>query len=120
MARLATGRAGHPFAVTNANGSTINVFVQARDLWALEHLIAAGQTGCTPVDQPAPRWSAYVYNLRQMGVEVETIHEPHGPPFPGNHARYVLRSRVERLQRQEGARHDPAPHCPPACPLRAL
>ena len=46
--------------------------------------------------KPAPRWSAYVHELRKMGVEIETIHEAHGGKFPGHHARYVLRCDVKQ------------------------
>lgn len=79
--------------------------VQGRDAWALLELIKAGQTGCTPIDHPGPRWSAYVFKLkRKHGLDIETVYEPHGGDFPGNHARYVLRSAVEVLK---GApRHD--------------
>lgn len=72
------------------------VLKQGRNLWALETLMAAGSKGVTPIDNPAPRWSAYVFNLREMGVEIETIHEPHDGAFQGTHARYVLRSHVTR------------------------
>jgi len=72
------------------------IIVSGRDRWALEQLIGAETTGCTPIDNPAPRWSAYVHNLSGMGVEIETIHEKHNGPFPGAHARYVLRSEVTR------------------------
>jgi hypothetical protein len=77
---------------------TVAIIVSGRDRWALERLIAAGERGCTPIDEPAPRWSGYVFNLRQMGVAIETIHERHGGPFAGTHARYVLRSRVTRAE----------------------
>ena len=70
------------------------VEMKGRDLWALHELAKAGPKGCTPVDNPAPRWSGYVFNLRRMGFEIETIHEGHKGAFPGTHARYVLRSTV--------------------------
>lgn len=70
------------------------VIVKGRDRWALENLLRAGSGGCTPIDHPGPRWSAYVFKLRKAGICVETIHETHEGPFPGNHARYVLRSSV--------------------------
>lgn len=73
------------------------VTVKGREAWALLSLVAAGERGCTPIDNPAPRWSAYVFDLRQLGIVVETIHEPHAGPFPGTHARYVLRSPVAVL-----------------------
>lgn len=70
------------------------VHVSGRDAWALQELVSAAQRGCTPIDNPAPRWSGYVFNLRQMGFDIETVHEAHAGPFPGTHARYVLRSEV--------------------------
>lgn len=65
-----------------------------RDAWALMELHRAGEQGVTPIDAPGPRWSGYVFNLRRSGVLIETLHESHGGPFPGTHARYVLRSRI--------------------------
>lgn len=56
----------------------------------------AGPLGCTPIDNPGPRWSGYVFNLkRNYGLSIETVHEPHGGPFAGNHGRYILHSAVE-------------------------
>lgn len=68
--------------------------VTDRDAWALLQLQIAGQRGVTPIDNPAPRWSAYVHNLRKLGAPIETLHETHGGPFPGTHARYVLRADI--------------------------
>jgi hypothetical protein len=66
---------------------------KGRDAWALLELEReAGKRGCTPITTPGPRWSAYVFNLRGMGLIIETIHESHDGPFPGTHARYVLHS----------------------------
>ena len=73
---------------------TSEIVVSGRDRWALEQLMPSGSKGCTPIDNPAPRWSGYVHNLRQMGALVETIHEKHQGPFAGTHARYVLRCRA--------------------------
>lgn len=72
--------------------------VSGRDRWALECLIAAGEKGCTSIDTPGPRWSGYVFKLRQLGVAIETVTEPHEGPFAGTHARYVLRSSVTRSE----------------------
>lgn len=71
-----------------------------RDLWALERLIEAGEQGCTPIDQPAPRWSAYIHRLRGLGLAIDTITENHDGPFPGHHARYVLRSSLRKIERE--------------------
>ena len=73
-----------------------------RDAWALLELLKAGAKGCTPIDHPGPRWSGYVYSLKQKhGLEIETIHEPHRGQFPGTHARYVLRSPIEVISRSD-------------------
>lgn len=76
--------------------------VSGRDAWALRELIDAGPRGCTPIDNPGPRWSGYVFNLRtNQGLNIETIHEAHGGKFAGTHARYVLRSCVEVIETSE-------------------
>jgi hypothetical protein len=70
--------------------------VKGRDAWALAELVKAGPMGCTPIDQPGPRWSGYVFNLkRRYGLDIETVHESHRGLFPGSHARYVLHTPVE-------------------------
>jgi hypothetical protein len=66
------------------------VTVRAREAWALLALMAAGERGCMPIDHPGPRWSGYVHDLRRL--------EPHQGAFPGSHARYLLRSRVTRVE----------------------
>ncbi|WP_068301165.1 hypothetical protein [Pararhodobacter sp. CCB-MM2] len=80
----------------NAPNGPLHFMVKGRDRWALECLMAAKAKGCTPITTPGPRWSAYVFNLRKLGLDIETITEPHGGEFSGHHARYVLRSQVTR------------------------
>jgi hypothetical protein len=75
------------------------ITVRGREAWALMALRAAGERGCTPIDHPGPRWSGYVHDLRKLGFDIETIHEPHIGAFPGSHARYVLRSRITVLDK---------------------
>ena len=83
------------FTILNDDGTTREIMVRGRERWALQNLIAAGPKGCTPIDHPGPRWSAYTFQLRhEHGLEIETVTEQHGPPFQGNHARYVLHSHV--------------------------
>ena len=82
-------------------GDPFTVTLRGRVAWALDRLRMAGPTGCTAIDEPGPRWAAYVFDLRELGIAVETVRERHGPPFPGSHARYVLRSRVERIEEGE-------------------
>jgi len=86
-------------------GANVAHYIDAtgRDEWALLELAVAGQKGCTPIDNPAPRWSAYVHKLRDMGVNIETVHERHAGPFPGNHARYVMHSLILRAEAQDAA-----------------
>lgn len=76
-----------------------SAIITGRDEWCLKQLMAAGKAGCTSASNPAPRWSAYVFNLRSIGIDIETIMEEHGGQFPGRHARYVLRSRVVAVKR---------------------
>ncbi|MDU8942383.1 hypothetical protein RXV90_03210 [Rhodophyticola sp. MJ-SS7] len=85
------------YLVTNSEGKQ-TITVSGRVRWTLEELISAGERGCTPINNPAPRWSGYVHILRNLGVTIETIYEPHDGPFAGTHARYVLRSRVTLVQ----------------------
>lgn len=72
--------------------------VAGRYAWCLKHLLETGECGCTPIERPAPRWSHYVWVLRGLGFEIETITEPHDGPYSGTHARYVLRSKVRILE----------------------
>ena len=81
-------------------GETVRriVLTTAREIWALDELVRAGETGCTPIDNPGPRWSGYVYKLkRNHGLSIQTINEAHDGPFKGTHGRYVLRSKVKAV-----------------------
>ena len=79
------------------NGAPFTIV--GRDAWALERLIDAGDVGCTPISQPAPRWSHYIWKIRtKYGIAVETIDEAHGGRFAGTHARYIIRSEVAILR----------------------
>lgn len=91
------------YRVTNRGAEPFSIRVKGRDRWALENLINAGDAGCTPIDNPAPRWSAYVFKLRSFRVKIETVHEEHTGPFSGTHARYVLRSEVSCPERDTEA-----------------
>ena len=85
-----------PYFLHHSDGTATLHLVGGRDRWALECLMAVGDKGCTPIDHPGPRWSAYVFTLRGMGFDIVTVTEPHGGPFAGHHARYILKSRVTR------------------------
>ena len=90
------------FAVVEAHGSASILELVGRDAWALSELLRAGDGGCTVFDHPAPRWSAYVFKLRRVGLDIQTVTEAHGGPYRGTHARYVLRSQVRRLTPYQG------------------
>jgi thiamine monophosphate synthase len=87
-------RASKARVVFGGGDAPVTAIIGGRMLWALRALIAAGAKGVTPIERPAPRWSAYVHKLRRLGLVIETIPEEHGGAFPGTHGRYVLRSVV--------------------------
>jgi len=91
------------YRIETDQGQTFIITVSGRDRWALESLLTAGPTGCTPIDKPGPRWAAYVHNLRKLGLLIETMNEPHSGPFTGTHARYVLRCNARLLKGFEAA-----------------
>jgi len=82
------------YAVTNPNEHSFNLTLNGRNKWVLDELVKAGATGCTLINNPAPRWSAYIHNLREFGVKIKTVTEQHGGNFGGHHARYVLIAEV--------------------------
>ena len=81
------------------SGKTQKKKLLGRNAWAMYELFIVGEKGCTPINNPAPAWAAYVQNLRRMGFDIETIIEPHDGPFKGHHGRYVLRSNIEIIIR---------------------
>lgn len=93
----------------SADCGEIKLDFSGRDAWALNELITAGENGCTPIDNPAPRWSGYVFKLRKAGLNIETIHETHRGDFPGTHARYVLRSQLHVVAAKHFCERDELP-----------
>lgn len=92
------------FRVINPDGTTRTVTPIGRDAWALDELAKAGNQGCTPIDNPGPRWSGYIHKLRNTyGLAIRTIEEKHAGQFAGTHARYVLIDNVECVERNGGA-----------------
>ncbi len=102
-------------AQVGGEGGTV-IMVAGRAAWALDQLNKAGDLGLTPVSNPAPRWSHYVWLLRAEGVVIETVDEPHSGSFAGTHARYILRSMVVVLERSGATAAPPAP-LPAGAPL---
>jgi hypothetical protein len=91
----------------NVDGGPERKFV-GRFAWTLFELVKAGKKGCTPIEQPAPRWSNYVFRLRRRGVDIDTVTVKHAGAYAGTHACYVLRSTVEvnKVIRAGEKRHD--------------
>jgi hypothetical protein len=85
------------FALHGADGSVQILELAGREEWALSHLLGAGAYSCTPIETPGPRWSDYVFKLRRRGIDIATVTETHDGPYAGHHARYVLKSKIERL-----------------------
>jgi hypothetical protein len=85
------------FAVFSGDGSMQILELDGRPGWALDEMINARAEGITAINYPGMRLADAVFKLRQAGLTIETIHEPHGGEFKGRHARYILKSRVERL-----------------------
>jgi hypothetical protein len=75
------------------------VVIRGRAAWALLALMAAGATGCTYIDNPAPHWPGYVHQLHTIGVAIASTREAHRGPFPGHHARYYLRSVIVIIEK---------------------
>lgn len=84
------------YVITPEAGEPFTIEATGREAWALDRLCWAGPNGCTPIEQPAPRWSAYVHKLRGLGVPIETVTEKHDGEFAGHHGRYVLRAAVQK------------------------
>lgn len=77
-------------------GETLRL--KGREAWTLACLMEAGESGLTPLDRPAPRWSGYVHALRRRGLDIDTVDERHAGPYPGAHGRYVLRTPLMMLK----------------------
>jgi hypothetical protein len=105
--RPSTAKRGKRLAFNVTEGEDFRaIYPAGRDAWALGELITAGAAGCTPIDNPGPRWSGYVHKLKRIhGLNIETITEMHGGEYAGKHARYVLRSRVHFADPADAARH---------------
>ncbi|MEH6738278.1 MAG: hypothetical protein V7695_07015 [Sulfitobacter sp.] len=69
--------------------------LQGRLGWTLFHLDKASAKGITTIERPAPRWSAYIHELRKLGIQIETEMEPHEGAYSGHHARYRLACEVQ-------------------------
>ena len=76
----------------------------------LEEMLGAGAEGITTIDYPGVRVGDAIFKLRKAGVAIDTAYEQHGGEFAGNHGRYILRSKVVRLDR----------HTPPTAATAAM
>jgi hypothetical protein len=83
-------------------GGTVLKF-RDRLAWALLCLMEAGEAGVAPLERPAPRWSRYVSHLRQRGLGIETVLELYGGPYASRRGRYILRSLIKIVDRENAA-----------------
>jgi len=74
---------------------------RGRFAWTLDKLIAAGETGITSLQNPAPRLSHYIFVLRKSGLVIDTQDERHHGDFAGTHGRYRLRTPVTVLEARQ-------------------
>ncbi len=88
-------------AKIEAGDKPITLNLRGRLAWTLLELVKAGESGITPLHNPAPRVSHYVMSLRRKGVSIDTDMQPHGGAFPGEHGVYRLKSAVT-IERMEG------------------
>ena len=58
--------------------------------WLMFQLAKPGSTGYSTIENPAARISAYIHELRGLGITIDTEMVPHGGDYPGRHARYRL------------------------------
>ncbi|WP_282064864.1 winged helix domain-containing protein [Aliiroseovarius marinus] len=79
----------------------ITLNLKGRLAWTLLELVKAGESGITPLHNPAPRVSHYVMSLRRKGVAIDTNMQPHGGAFPGEHGVYRLKCAVT-IEQVEG------------------
>jgi hypothetical protein len=96
--KLARGQAKRHCArmsslVTSGVGNAFHVSVSGRVRCAFDRLSEAGLKGCTPITEPVPRWSHYIFKMRELAV-VSTA---------GHHALPVLHSNVRLQDPGEGA-----------------
>jgi hypothetical protein len=63
----------------------------------LEEMLAAGPGGITTIDYPGVRVGDAIHKLRKAGVSINTTYEEHGGEFAGHHGRYVLLSKIVRI-----------------------
>ena len=78
------------YAAKNPIEPPFTLTLKIRNKWVVDQLRNAGVKGCTPIENPTPRWSAYIQNLRNFGVKMQIVVEQHDGKFAGNHARNVL------------------------------
>jgi hypothetical protein len=104
------GKRGKRIAFNVYEGETVRTIVPpGRVGWALGELIAAGGTGITSMENPAPRLAAYIHKAKHVfGISIESLTETHDGPYPGKHARYRLLSRVEFADPADASRQGAA------------
>ena len=88
-------------AKIETSDTSITLHLKGRLDWTLQELVKAGESGITPLHNPAPRVFHYVMTLRRKGVAIATDMQPHGGDFPGEHGVCRLKSAVT-IEQVEG------------------
>jgi len=98
MSKISSKRWGlRKFQINNENVEPFELSLKGRVRWALETLMRGS---VTPTENPAPRWSAYIFDLRLMGVDIQTDYVFHGGEFAGTHGEYTLVSQVTKIKKE--------------------
>lgn len=85
------------FIFASVNDGPFEIQISGRNADTLERLIIVDQRGIAATElNPGNRLAAYIYELRKLGLNIDTWMEPHGGQYAGRHARYVLQSIVMR------------------------
>jgi hypothetical protein len=63
---------GNPVTALTVQLGERKLALNGRKAWALDALITAGFIGLTTLENPAPRWSHYIWLLRRDGFLIES------------------------------------------------
>jgi hypothetical protein len=63
---------GNPVTALTVQLGERKLALTGRKAWALDALINAGFIGLTTLENPAPRWSHYIWLLRRDGFLIES------------------------------------------------
>lgn len=90
------------YKITESDGSTRTIYLNGRNAWCLEQLIAAGQSGISTRDNPEQRLGVIVLGLKKRyGFKIEAIKELRRGIYNKHHTQYILISKVKLIDECE-------------------